>query len=111
MDERFLLIEVGNTNTDFAVATPRRIMRVVGVPTDQLREIPVKLAGGIKGAVLSSVVPVATKKLLRLLPRKPLIVSAQTDLGIGVNYPNKKQIGADRLANSVGETIRADLLL
>jgi type III pantothenate kinase len=34
----------------------------------------------------------------------PLVVSADIDLGIGVRYPNKKQIGADRLANAVGVT-------
>jgi type III pantothenate kinase len=32
----------------------------------------------------------------------PLLVNASVDLGIGVRYPNPKQIGADRLANAVG---------
>jgi type III pantothenate kinase len=32
---------------------------------------------------------------------RPLVVSADIDLGIGVRYPRKKQIGADRLANAV----------
>jgi type III pantothenate kinase len=33
---------------------------------------------------------------------RPVIVSADIDLGVGVRYPSKKQIGADRLANAVG---------
>jgi type III pantothenate kinase len=33
---------------------------------------------------------------------RPLIVSADIDLGVGVRYPNAKQIGADRLANAAG---------
>jgi type III pantothenate kinase len=31
----------------------------------------------------------------------PIIVNADADLGIAIAYPNKKQIGADRLANAV----------
>ena len=52
--------------------------------------------------MLASVVPAATKRVLRMLPARPLIVNANIDLGIGVRYPRKKQIGADRLANAVG---------
>jgi type III pantothenate kinase len=36
------------------------------------------------------------------MPVAPIIVSADVNLGIGIRYPNKKQIGADRLANAVG---------
>jgi type III pantothenate kinase len=96
-----LLINANNTNTSFALANARRILRVVRIPTDAIRDIPFA-AGKYTYAVLASVVPAATKKLLRRLPVRPLIVSASVDLGIGVEYPNKKQIGADRLANAVG---------
>lgn len=99
--KNFLLIEAGNTNTDFALANAKRILRVVSVATDQVRQIPLA-PNQYAGVVLSSVVPLATKKLLRVLPVRPLIVGANIDLGIGVNYPKKKQIGADRLANAVG---------
>lgn len=95
-----LLINANNTNTTFALTNGRRILRTVKVPTAKLRRIPF----AAEQVVLASVVPAATKKLLRLLPVRPLIVSAGIDLGIGVRYPNKKQIGADRLANAVGVT-------
>jgi type III pantothenate kinase len=101
VDNKFLLIEISNTNTSFGLATWRRIRRTVDVPTTKLRRIPFD-ARNISGAVLSSVVPAATKKVLRWLPVRPLIVGANTDLGIGIRYPNPKQIGADRLCNAVG---------
>jgi type III pantothenate kinase len=98
-DHPFLLIDAGNTNTDFALATRQQVLKVVSVPTTELKRLP-SWAGRVTGAVIASVVPAATKKLLRMLPVRPVIVSAFVDLGIGVRYPNKKQIGADRLANA-----------
>ena len=99
--KKYLLIDVGNTTTDFAVATDRRIGRVVSVPTAKLTGIP-KSLGAYSGAVVASVVPAATRNLKRWLPVTPIVVSADVDLGIGIRYPNKHQIGADRLANAVG---------
>ncbi|HUJ11707.1 MAG TPA: type III pantothenate kinase [Verrucomicrobiae bacterium] len=106
MKERpFLLININNTNTSFALATPQRIVRVVKVRTTALRKMPFAVSR-VSGIVLASVVPDATKRVLRLLGQaarsKVLRVSAGIDLGIGVRYPRKKQIGADRLANAVG---------
>jgi type III pantothenate kinase len=98
-----LLINANNTNTSFALANQKRILRVVKTPTAAIRKIPFA-AGQYNGVVLGSVVPAATKKLLRLLPGRPLVVNAFIDLGIGVDYPHKRQIGADRLANAVGVT-------
>jgi len=96
----FLLININNTNTSFALATPEKIGRVVKVRTAILRRIPIGMTE-VSGIVLASVVPTVTKRVLRMLRSRPLVVSARIDLGIGVRYPNKKQIGADRLANAV----------
>jgi type III pantothenate kinase len=117
------LINANNTNTSFALANQRRVSRVVKVPTAAVRKIPFS-PRQYDGVVLASVVPTATKRLLRLLrvaqasrlrvarkgstasrdacATKPILVDASIDLGIGVDYPHKKQIGADRLANAVG---------
>lgn len=97
----FMLININNTNTSFALADAKRVLRVVKVPTLSVREVPFANTG-ISGVVLSSVVPVVAKRVRRMLPMRPLIVSPDIDLGIGVRYPDKKQIGADRLANAVG---------
>ncbi len=97
----FLLVNINNTNTSFALANAKRILRVVKVPTASVRKIP--FAGTeIEGIVLGSVVPKMTKRVQSLLPMRPVIVSAAINLGVGVRYPHKKQIGADRLANAVG---------
>lgn len=96
----FLLVNINNTNTSFALANSRRILRVVKVPTASMRGIPFPRVG-ISGIVLSSVVPAVAKRVRRMLPMRPLVVSTEIDLGIGVRYPRKKQIGADRLANAV----------
>jgi type III pantothenate kinase len=99
----FLLININNTNTSFALADAKRVLRVVKVPTLSVHLIP--FAGAeISGIILSSVVPAVAKRVRRMLPMRPLIVSADIDLGVGIRYPNKKQIGADRLANAVGVT-------
>ena len=100
----FLLVNINNTNTSFALANSRRILRVVKVPTASVRRIPFARAG-VSGIVLSSVVPAMTKRVRRMLPMRPLVVSADIDLGIGVRYPRKKQIGADRLANAVAVAV------
>jgi type III pantothenate kinase len=97
----FLLVNINNTNTSFALANTKRILRVIKVPTASVRKIPFGNAG-IEGIVLGSVVPKMTKRVQRLLPMRPIVVSADIDLGVGVRYPHKKQIGADRLANAVG---------
>ncbi len=97
----YLLININNTNTSFASATPKRILRVIKVPTAALRKVPFDVEK-VSGIVVASVVPEVTKRVLRMLPARPLIVSSNTDLGIGVRYPKKTQIGADRLANAVG---------
>jgi type III pantothenate kinase len=96
----FLLVNINNTNTSFALANSRRILRVIKVPTASVREIPF-VEAGVSGIVLSSVVPSVAKRVRRMLPMRPLVVSPDIDLGIGVRYPRKKQIGADRLANAV----------
>ena len=99
--KRVLLIETGNTNTRFAITDGRKIGRVIIVPTAKLTGIP-RVISRYDAAVLSSVVPAATAKLCRWLPVKPLLVNAGANLGVGIRYPQPKQIGADRLANAVG---------
>ena len=102
MNERLLLIDVGNTNTDFGLATARRILRTVTVPTSTLSRVRLPFRNEkLDGIVLASVVPVVTRKLRRWLPRKPIIVGAKINLGIGLPHRNRRQIGADRLANAV----------
>jgi type III pantothenate kinase len=102
-NHHFLLVNINNTNTSFALANEEKIELVAKLPTATLRKIPFPVRN-VSGIVLASVVPPVTRRIRRMLPMRPLIVNADIDLGIGVRYPRKKQIGADRLANAVGVT-------
>jgi type III pantothenate kinase len=102
MNKRLLLIDVGNTNTEFGLATARRVLRTVTMPTPTLSRARLPFRGEkVDGVVLASVVPAVTRKLLHWLPRKPIIVSSEINLGISLPHRNRRQIGADRLANGV----------
>ena len=97
----FLLVNINNTNTSFALANSKRIIRVVRTPTASIGKVPFADTT-VSGIVLASVVPTMTKRVRRMLPMRPLIVNAGIDLGVGVRYPSRRQIGADRLANAAG---------
>jgi type III pantothenate kinase len=126
-----LLIDVGNTNTHIGIATEQKILSQTDIPTALLSSNGLHRAlaqlrrrgsavsarksapnrGGdavpaIRGATIASVVPkmvpVLRAGLRRHFAVTPIVVSADIPLGVKVDYPNKEQIGADRLANAVG---------
>ena len=59
----------------------------------------------VDGVIISSVVPAVDQPLTAMADRyfhsQPLFVNHQTDLGIGIAYDNPREVGADRLVNSV----------
>ncbi len=59
----------------------------------------------VDGVIISSVVPAVDQPLTamadRYFHRQPLFVNHSTDLGIGISYDNPREVGADRLVNSV----------
>ncbi len=105
--ERILLVDVGNTNTHFAVATAERILdkHPRELPTAKLETISAVIDRRYSRLVACSVVPekipVLRRVARKLTGREPLLLSPKLDLGIGIRYPNPKQIGADRLANAI----------
>jgi len=60
---------------------------------------------GVHGVIISSVVPAVDQPLeamaQRYFDRSPVFVNYTTDLGIAVQYDNPREVGADRLVNSV----------
>lgn len=101
---RFLLVDVSNSFTKLALATPAKLLQVKKIPTRELSANSLKKAIGswdFDGAVISSVVP-KTKKALRkfLGKKKTLHVGPDLNLGVGIDYPKPESIGADRLANA-----------
>ncbi len=115
-----LVVDVGNTNTVFGlyeagqpeiVATARMSTRRDRMPDEWYAILAPVLASAsvaparITAMVISSVVPGVTRWLAAMCEERlgvePLIVSVDLDLGIGIDYPQPREIGADRLVNSL----------
>ena len=104
----FLLIDNSNSFTKFALAS-----RTALVATRKLRTRDLdsgSLSRTLRGwrfdsVVMCSVVPEKGALLATHLRAHPfLAVNARTRLGIGIEYPKPRTIGADRLANAVSAT-------
>jgi type III pantothenate kinase len=105
----FLLIDISNSYTKIARAgLAGSLGRVARLRTRELSERG--FAKAIRGwrfetAVISSVVPEAEKILLRVLKKSRVLrVGPKLNLGVGIDYPKPKTIGADRLANAASAT-------
>ena len=100
----FLLIDNSNSFTKFALASrgevgPARKLSTAGLERDAL--VRVLREWHWKKAILSSVVPAKGDLIADFLAPHPVLrVSAKSKLGVGVDYPQPKTIGADRLANA-----------
>ncbi len=104
----FLVVDVGNSLTKWALATRRAIGRVHELPSIS-RALRGRLGKSLKRsgvglAVVASVVPSLNAVLRQTLRQRGVrnvhFLSAKTDLGIGIRYPRPRTIGADRLANA-----------
>jgi type III pantothenate kinase len=100
----FLLIDNSNSFTKFALASREKVGPSRKIPTrtldhDDLRAV---LRGWkFERVVMASVVPAMGDLIARHLAATPFLrVSAKCDLGIAVDYPKPRSIGADRLANA-----------
>jgi type III pantothenate kinase len=104
----YLLIDVSNSFTKIAFASARRVLRPLRLPTARLnRNYLSRLLGQGKVdlVVLSSVVPQKNREITAAARRRRILrINARTNLGIGINYPAPRSIGADRLANAAAVT-------
>ena len=104
----YLLIDISNSFTKMAFATRNHISRPFHLATRELTRIELlRCLGGrdVRALVVSSVVPeknaavraaAGTRKIVWLGPR--------LKLGVDIDYPTPKSIGADRLANAAAVT-------
>jgi type III pantothenate kinase len=107
-----LLFDIGNTHTHLGLANGERVIKQINIPTagwfkGAAEASARKFAGerAIQGAVLCSVVPRATS-LIRVAVKRLwglacLELTPKTLRGVGIDYPQPKSIGPDRLANAV----------
>jgi len=107
-----LLFDIGNTNTHLGLANKTRVLKQINIPTSAWlagKAAPPlkKFTHGVRleGAALCSVVPKATpivrETVRELWKLNALELTPKTLCGVGINYPNPKTIGPDRLANAV----------
>ena len=114
----YLLIDISNSFTKLALATRRRVLEPVRIPTDKFtsaalgrfvrRRLPRRARPGadkIDIFVVCSVVP-KKNRAVRLAAKRSKILwlTPRVELGVGIDYPNPKTIGADRLANAAAVT-------
>ena len=102
----FLLIDNSNSFTKFALSWRDRLGPARKLPTKALTSEAVRKVVGRwrwNAVVLSSVVPEMGGMLEETLAAKPVLrVSSKVHLGVGIDYPKPRTIGADRLANAAG---------
>ena len=102
----YLLIDNSNTRTKFVLSTPKALLKErCMIPTREVSEE--RLDDALKGlhydaAVVCSVVPRVADVLRNWLTRPSHFLSCDSRLGVGIDYPSPRQIGADRLANAAG---------
>jgi len=106
-----LLIDIGNTHTHLGLADGQRVVRHTNIPTpawETRAALPSlrRFVGRrqLDGAALCSVVPSRTPMVREAVSKhwgaQCLELTSQTVTGIGIEYPNPKTIGPDRLANA-----------
>jgi type III pantothenate kinase len=108
-----VLFDIGNTHTHLGLGDARRVIKQLNFPTadwfggGQAAKQTKKFVGraALRGAILCSVVPRATPfvrgSLKRLWSLQCLELNPKTVRGIGIDYPQPKTIGPDRLANAL----------
>ncbi|HEY0369195.1 MAG TPA: type III pantothenate kinase [Chthoniobacterales bacterium] len=100
----YLLVDISNSFTKLAFSSRERVERTWRIPTRELSRAALQRAleqREVRAVVVSSVVPDKDALVRRAAGKTPTIfINAKTNLGVGVDYPNAKTIGADRLANA-----------
>ena len=104
MADYYLLIDISNSFTKLACGTRRRISKPKRIETPKLTIAALKRfirSRKIQMFIVCSVVP-TKNRVIRSAAKgtKILWLTPKIKLGVGIDYPNPKRIGADRLANA-----------
>jgi len=100
--KKILLIDISNSFTKLCLAAGDSLSRVKRLPTLSLDATQLRTfysSPKLDGVILSSVVPEKNCEV-RAAFTHVLEVSPGLDLGVGIDYPSPRTIGADRLANA-----------
>jgi type III pantothenate kinase len=100
----YLLIDISNSFTKLAFATRQRTSKSVRIPTQRFTDALLRRfikKRKIDIFVVCSVVPKKNSAVRKVAKRSRILwLTPQIELGVGIDYPNPKTIGADRLANA-----------
>jgi type III pantothenate kinase len=100
----YLLVDISNSYTKLAFATRHHLAKPIRIPTSELTATSLRRilrARNVNTIFVSSVVPKKNKAITAAAGSAcVLFLSPKLDLGVGVDYPDPKSIGADRLANA-----------
>ena len=100
----YLLVDISNSYTKLAFATRRRIGKPIRHSTKDLSVAALRriLHGRrVETVIVSSVVPRKNKVVASAAgAARRLFLNPGLDLGVGIDYPAPRSIGADRLANA-----------
>jgi type III pantothenate kinase len=100
----YLLIDVSNSFTKWAWADAARISAPhrFSTPALRIRDLRALRAKNPRvQVILSSVVPAKTALLRRVFGKNVFVLSGTHCPGLRIKYRNRRQIGADRLANAL----------
>ncbi|MGI6553869.1 MAG: type III pantothenate kinase [Bacillota bacterium] len=112
------VVDIGNTNIVLGIFLSDKLVASWRLSTDTIKTFDeyeimtrsfLSLAkvdpSRIKGAIIASVVPNATQifqtMICRLFGTEPLVVGAGIKTGIPIKTDNPREVGADRIANTV----------
>jgi len=101
----YLLIDISNSYAKFAFASKSRISAPTRIATNKLS---IGVVSGflakrkVRKVVVSSVVPAKNSAISKAAKEKPNVIwlDWKVKLGLGIDYPKPRSIGADRLANA-----------
>jgi type III pantothenate kinase len=104
----YLLVDISNSFTKLAFATRDRISRPFRLPTGKLTRIELQRCLRRREArtlVVSSVVPKKNAAVRGAAGNRKIVwLTTRLKLGVDIDYPAPKSIGADRLANAAAVT-------
>jgi type III pantothenate kinase len=117
MSTMIALFDIGNTHTHVGLGGSTRVGRHIDLATKGWGTGVAEKAAGrflnkqpLTGAVLCSVVPVVTPRVVDFIQKqfrlRCLQLTAETVRGVGIDYPAPQTIGPDRLANAVAVRAR-----
>jgi type III pantothenate kinase len=104
----YLLVDISNSYTKLAFASTMRLSAPMRIATNNLSSGVVTgllRRQKVRKVVVSSVVPQKDHAVLRAAKKVEILwLDSKLKLGVGIDYPKPKSIGADRLANAVAVT-------